>query len=321
MVAREGGHPGRGQAGPRPAGRRGRRPGRDRRGRGPGRDRRRRRARRRVAGRARRQPGDRRAPARRRHEADRASIVGHVMRETRGRADGGEVTRLVREKLGLWRPAAPSAAGACGAGVPWADPAQGGAHVASHPHGPVPATRRSPSGPPTIPRPWRPRCRRSARSSTGATSGWCRPARGRPSRSSELPVGRGARDHAPADQRRLTRPRGCRRSPSSPPSTGARASTTRRLRPRIRPRVDAVDLRARDPVPGGRDRARRLSPLALPVALAASRTPGSSPSSTPSAGPTSCGRSARARPPTRRRCRSACSATSSATTRPPRISL
>ena len=29
-------------------------------------------------------------------------IVGHVMRETRGRADGGEVTRLVREKLGLW---------------------------------------------------------------------------------------------------------------------------------------------------------------------------------------------------------------------------
>ena len=28
-------------------------------------------------------------------------IVGHVMRETRGRADGGEVTRIVREKLGL----------------------------------------------------------------------------------------------------------------------------------------------------------------------------------------------------------------------------
>jgi aspartyl-tRNA(Asn)/glutamyl-tRNA(Gln) amidotransferase subunit B len=28
-------------------------------------------------------------------------IVGHVMRETRGRADGGEVTRVVREKLGL----------------------------------------------------------------------------------------------------------------------------------------------------------------------------------------------------------------------------
>ena len=28
-------------------------------------------------------------------------IVGHVMRETRGRADGGEVTRLVRQKLGL----------------------------------------------------------------------------------------------------------------------------------------------------------------------------------------------------------------------------
>jgi aspartyl-tRNA(Asn)/glutamyl-tRNA(Gln) amidotransferase subunit B len=28
-------------------------------------------------------------------------IVGHVMRETRGRADGGEVTRIVRAKLGL----------------------------------------------------------------------------------------------------------------------------------------------------------------------------------------------------------------------------
>ena len=28
-------------------------------------------------------------------------IIGHVMRETHGRADGGEVTRIVREKLGL----------------------------------------------------------------------------------------------------------------------------------------------------------------------------------------------------------------------------
>jgi aspartyl-tRNA(Asn)/glutamyl-tRNA(Gln) amidotransferase subunit B len=28
-------------------------------------------------------------------------IIGHVMRETKGRADGGEVTRLVRQKLGL----------------------------------------------------------------------------------------------------------------------------------------------------------------------------------------------------------------------------
>ena len=28
-------------------------------------------------------------------------IIGHVMRETKGRADGGEVTRIVREKLGL----------------------------------------------------------------------------------------------------------------------------------------------------------------------------------------------------------------------------
>ena len=28
-------------------------------------------------------------------------VIGYVMRETRGRADGGEVTRLVRQKLGL----------------------------------------------------------------------------------------------------------------------------------------------------------------------------------------------------------------------------
>jgi aspartyl-tRNA(Asn)/glutamyl-tRNA(Gln) amidotransferase subunit B len=28
-------------------------------------------------------------------------IIGHVMRETKGRADGGEVTRLVRAKLGV----------------------------------------------------------------------------------------------------------------------------------------------------------------------------------------------------------------------------
>jgi aspartyl-tRNA(Asn)/glutamyl-tRNA(Gln) amidotransferase subunit B len=29
------------------------------------------------------------------------AIVGAVMRETKGRADGGEVQRLIREKLGL----------------------------------------------------------------------------------------------------------------------------------------------------------------------------------------------------------------------------
>ena len=28
-------------------------------------------------------------------------IVGHVMRETKGRADGGEVTKLVHEQLGI----------------------------------------------------------------------------------------------------------------------------------------------------------------------------------------------------------------------------
>ena len=27
-------------------------------------------------------------------------LVGSVMKETKGRADGGEVTRLIREKLG-----------------------------------------------------------------------------------------------------------------------------------------------------------------------------------------------------------------------------
>jgi aspartyl-tRNA(Asn)/glutamyl-tRNA(Gln) amidotransferase subunit B len=27
-------------------------------------------------------------------------LVGYVMRETKGRADGGEVTRLIRERLG-----------------------------------------------------------------------------------------------------------------------------------------------------------------------------------------------------------------------------
>ena len=29
------------------------------------------------------------------------AIIGHVMRETKGRADGSEVTRIVREKLGV----------------------------------------------------------------------------------------------------------------------------------------------------------------------------------------------------------------------------
>ncbi len=29
------------------------------------------------------------------------AIIGHVMRATKGRADGAEVTRIVRRKLGL----------------------------------------------------------------------------------------------------------------------------------------------------------------------------------------------------------------------------
>jgi aspartyl-tRNA(Asn)/glutamyl-tRNA(Gln) amidotransferase subunit B len=28
-------------------------------------------------------------------------LVGYVMRQTKGRADGGEVSRLIREQLGL----------------------------------------------------------------------------------------------------------------------------------------------------------------------------------------------------------------------------
>ena len=28
-------------------------------------------------------------------------LVGYVMRETKGRADGGEINRLIREQLGL----------------------------------------------------------------------------------------------------------------------------------------------------------------------------------------------------------------------------
>ena len=28
-------------------------------------------------------------------------LVGYVMRETKGRADGGEVSRLIREQLGI----------------------------------------------------------------------------------------------------------------------------------------------------------------------------------------------------------------------------
>ena len=28
-------------------------------------------------------------------------VVGYVMKETKGRADGGEITRIVRQQLGL----------------------------------------------------------------------------------------------------------------------------------------------------------------------------------------------------------------------------
>ena len=102
------------------------------------------------------------------------------------------------------------------------------------------------------------------------------------------------------------------RSPSSPRSTGARGSTTSAWL--ARRAVDAVDLRARRPVPGRRRAARGVQPLALPGRASRWRTHGSSPSSTRSAGPTWC---ARRRRGARRGggVGSACSATSSATTR------
>ena len=85
------------------AGRRGRRPGRDRRARGARPDRGRR--------------GELEAIVERAIEADPEAaervrggnmkaigpLVGYVMRETKGRADGGEVTRLIHEKLGIRR--------------------------------------------------------------------------------------------------------------------------------------------------------------------------------------------------------------------------
>ena len=68
---------------------------------GLGGDRRRRRARRRSS-----TPRSPRTPTSRRsirggNMKAIGAIIGHVMRETKGRADGGEVTRLVREKLAL----------------------------------------------------------------------------------------------------------------------------------------------------------------------------------------------------------------------------
>jgi aspartyl-tRNA(Asn)/glutamyl-tRNA(Gln) amidotransferase subunit B len=56
------------------------------------------------------QPGDLRAIAADPDAADKVRagnmkaigpLVGYVMRETKGRADGGEVTRLIRAQLGL----------------------------------------------------------------------------------------------------------------------------------------------------------------------------------------------------------------------------
>ena len=90
---------GRGPPGARRPRRGGRRPRRDRRARGPGGDGGRRRARRRRRGGDRGHEG---AAEKVRGGNDKAMgpIVGFVMRETKGRADGGEVGRLIREQLG-----------------------------------------------------------------------------------------------------------------------------------------------------------------------------------------------------------------------------
>ena len=87
--------------GARRAGRRGRRPGRDRRARGPRLDW--------AAGTSspaswrRRSPPTATRPRRSAAATTKAMgpIVGFVMRETKGRADGGEVGRLIREQLGV----------------------------------------------------------------------------------------------------------------------------------------------------------------------------------------------------------------------------
>ena len=87
--------------GARPARRRGRRPRGDRRARGPRRDGRRRRARRRSSPRCSRRNPDAAERVRGGNEKAIGALVGPVMRETKGRADGGEVKRLIREQLGL----------------------------------------------------------------------------------------------------------------------------------------------------------------------------------------------------------------------------
>ena len=75
------------------------RPARDRRARGAGRDRRTRRASPRSS--IGRSPPIRTRPSRSGRATSKAigPLVGFVMRETKGRADGGEVTRLIRERL------------------------------------------------------------------------------------------------------------------------------------------------------------------------------------------------------------------------------
>ena len=149
-------------------------------------------------------------------------------------------------------------------------------------------------------RPSRPPSRRSARSSTAGYFAMVSHRRG-PRRAGPRAAGRRrARDHAPADRRRLATGRRVAAEPLPElrrPSTGARASTRARLRPHAarcgrdhrRPRR-AVHRR-------GRRAVRAPAAGAAGQRSPASRTPGSSPSSTRSAAPTSCGPSAAARRP------------------------
>ena len=299
----------------RPARRRRRRPGGDRRGRGPRRDgRRRRRAGRRSS--TPRWPPTPTPPRRSARGNMKAigAIIGHVMRETKGRADGGEVTRIVREKLGRLT-AAPTRR----ARQP--RPRQGG-RMSAHPHGPHrPLDARRVDAPTTRP-PSRPPSRRSARELDRGYLAMVSTGPGHAEQVRELPVDADARDPAPADRRRLSARQPARRRaaarascPRPRPSTGARASTTRACAASARlwtlttvahvvPFVGAGALLmlARAARAAGRARVPRAR-LGHPRALRPARRERRAPARR------------RARRAGRAARRSACSATSSATTR------
>ena len=101
LVEREEVSHGSGKTGPRGAGRRGRRPGGDRRARGPRADVRRRGELEAIVAAAIEADPEAAEQIRAGNGKAIGAIVGAVMRETKGRADGGEVNRLIREQLGL----------------------------------------------------------------------------------------------------------------------------------------------------------------------------------------------------------------------------